>query len=83
MKALKANRILHLHLLVDKCPCDPWKDEYLVVSFRDVWTLPLSFLMKFAANLGPRLRLNNPYREHLSHEFGHYFSRVAIPDGPS
>ncbi len=42
-KALKANRIFHLHLLGDKCPCGPWKDEYLVVSFRDVWTLPLSF----------------------------------------
>jgi hypothetical protein len=77
---LEKNRILHLHLLNATCPCDPWKDQYLVVSFKDIWNLPVSFLMKFAASLGPRLRLKNPYRENLSHFFGNYFSRVALPD---
>jgi hypothetical protein len=76
---IKNNRHHHVHYLAE-CPHEPWKDEELLVSFRDHWSLPLPYLMKFAEHSGPRLRLNSPYRENLSQRFGLYFSRVALPD---
>jgi hypothetical protein len=76
---IKNNRHHHVHYLA-KCPSEPWKDEELLVSFRDHWSLPLPYVMNFAKHLGPRLRLNSPYRENLSQRFGFYFSRVALPE---
>lgn len=78
---LARHEVHHLHLLED-FPCEPWPDEKLVVSFRDVWSLPLPFLMRFAAHVGRRARLNSPYREGLSQRFGSYYSRVGLPKDP-
>ncbi len=49
-----------------------------VVSFREVWSLPLSLVARLAEELGPRIRLKSPYREHLAQAFGRYFMRVAV-----
>jgi hypothetical protein len=75
---LTAGRMHGLHLLAE-CHHEPWNGSQLVVSFKDVWTLPLPFLMSYVASLGPRLRLVPPYRELLSQRFGYYFSRIATP----
>jgi len=76
--SLANGRIYGLHLL-NKCPYPPWNGEQLIVSFRDLWTLPLRFLTRYAVVHGPRPRLMPPYREQLSQRFGAYFSRVATP----
>jgi hypothetical protein len=75
---LSNGQIHGLHLL-HECPHSPWDGEQLVVSFRTVWTLPISFLTSYANYHGERIRLLSPYREQLSHRFGHFFSRVATP----
>ena len=62
-------------------------DEYLeepilqwsVVDFHRLFTLPKTFLQQYATNLGPRLQLKPPYREHLSQAFARYFMRVGLP----
>lgn len=50
-----------------------------VVTFHHLYSLPKSFLQKFAASLGVRLRLRSPYREHLAQAFARYFMRVGLP----
>lgn len=53
--------------------------EWSVVTFHWLYTLPKTFLSDFAASLGPRLRLQSPYREHLAQAFARYFMRVGLP----
>lgn len=48
-----------------------------VVSFREVFSLPKSFLRVRAA--APHLRLLPPYREHVSQSFARFFMRVGLP----
>jgi len=56
------------------------KTEHRVVDFRDVYTIPRSFLESLLKQRGrPRLRLNPPYREHLSQAFARFFMRVGLP----
>lgn len=50
-----------------------------VVDFRRLFTLPKVFVSRFAADLGFRLRLRSPYREHLAQSFARYFMRVGLP----
>jgi hypothetical protein len=56
-------------------PVLPWS----VVDFHRLFTLPKTFLARFAAESGPRLRLRSPYREHLAQAFARYFMRVGLP----
>ena len=53
--------------------------EILVVDFRRVSTLPLTFLRKRVLQQQRRLRLLPPYREHLSQAFARFFMRVGLP----
>ncbi len=53
--------------------------EGLVVSFREIYSLPFAYLQKHASDLGSRWRLESPYLEHFSQRFGNYFMRVALP----
>ncbi len=53
--------------------------EILVVDFRRVATLPLTFLRKRVLQQQRRLRLLPPYREHLSQAFARFFMRVGLP----
>ncbi len=51
-----------------------------VVDFREVYTVPRSFLESLLAQRNsPRLRLLPPYREHLSQGFARFFMRVGLP----
>jgi len=57
---------------------------YLIVDFRELYTLPTDFLRLVAERCGDRPRLLPPYREHLSQSFARYFMRVGLPvDIPS
>jgi hypothetical protein len=56
------------------------KTEHRVVDFHDVYTIPRSFRESLLKQRGrPRLRLNPPYREHLSQAFARFFMRVGLP----
>lgn len=50
-----------------------------IVSFRNVFSLPKTFVSQFAEKQGNRLRLLPPYREHLSQAFARFFMRVGLP----
>ena len=54
--------------------------EIGVVDFRDLFTVPRTFLEDLLLQRGqPRLRLQPPYREHLSQAFARFFMRVGLP----
>ncbi len=55
------------------------KREISIVSFREVWSLPLDFVRRMAAKSGRRLRMRSPYKEHLAQAFARYFMRVGLP----
>ena len=76
-RALIAGNVPGLSLLRkrDSPPLLPWS----VVDFHRLFTLTKSFAQKFAASMGPRLRLRSPYREHLAQAFARYFMRVGLP----
>lgn len=67
-----------LHLLAS--PINPAVGrEALVVSFRDIYSLPVGYLQTHAAALGPRWRLGSPFLEHFSQAFARFFMRVGLP----
>ncbi len=53
--------------------------EISVVSFREIWSLPLDFVRRFAGSQGLRPRMKSPFREHLSQALARYFMRVGLP----
>ena len=56
------------------------KTEHRIVDFYNVYTIPRGFLESLLKQRGrPRLRLNPPYREHLSQAFARFFMRVGLP----
>ena len=50
-----------------------------LVSFRQVFSLPIDFVKHLATQQSPRLRLLPPYREHLGQAFARFFMRVGLP----
>ena len=54
-------------------------DNYLVVDFKNVYSINPSTLDETIKNLKTRIRLLPPYREHLSQAFARYFMRVGLP----
>ena len=58
----------------------PLKIDHRIVDFRDIYTIPITFLESLMKQRGgPRLSLNPPYREHLSQAFARFFMRVGLP----
>ena len=75
---LRAGDIYPYHLL-NKYSIGKFKADFRVVSFKDVFSIDLEALRSLTRNNGKRLRLNSPYREHLSQAFARYFMRVGLP----
>jgi hypothetical protein len=72
-------RVEALHILTaPEAPYNP--RQHLVVDFRLIASLPVGYVQRFATAKGDRWRLQPPYLEAFSHAFGHFFSRVALPD---
>jgi hypothetical protein len=72
-------RVEALHLVC--CPEAPEEPKQtLVVDFRQIASLPVGYVRRIANDAGDRWRLQPPYLEALSHAFGRFFSRVAVPD---
>jgi hypothetical protein len=75
---LRRGNIPGYHVL-RRCELMGVEGETHVVDFRNVYSLPYSFLKSLAAKPGQRLRLLPPYREHLSQAFARFFMRVGLP----
>jgi hypothetical protein len=65
--------------MISGCNQEQWTRQISIVSFREVWSLPLTSLRTFAGSLGARPRMRSPYREHLAQAFARYFMRVGLP----
>jgi hypothetical protein len=56
------------------------RTAHRIVDFREVFTVPRSFIESLLAQRGrARLTLLPPYREHLSQAFARFFMRVGLP----
>ena len=54
--------------------------ELRIVDFREIYTIPRVVLESLLVRRNSqRLRLNPPYREHLSQAFARFFMRVGLP----
>ena len=75
---VRKGRVEGLHILGS--PLDPDNNrEALVVDFRQIYSLPYEYLLKHAAQLGPRWRLKPPFLEHFSQAFARFYMRVGLP----
>jgi hypothetical protein len=77
-EALRRGNVPGYHLL-NECGIKGFDKGYLVVDFRNVYSVPLDFLTEFGKTTDQRLRLLSPYREHLSQAFARFFMRVGLP----
>jgi len=75
---LRRGNLPGYHLL-DRCELDGFSRDFLVVDFRNVYSIHVQRLRKLAEMQGKRLRLLPPYREHLSQAFARFFMRVGLP----
>lgn len=53
--------------------------EIRIADFRQVYSLPVSFLRQLTTKYENHIRLLPPYREHLSQAFARFFMRVGLP----
>jgi hypothetical protein len=71
-------RMEGLHLLAS--PTNPADNrEALVVDFREIYSVPVDYMVARATQLGPRWRLRSPYLEHFSQALARFFMRVGLP----
>lgn len=52
-----------------------------VVDFRNVYGVHIDYLKEHVKAQEKRIRLNPPYKEHLSQAFARFFMRVGLPAG--
>lgn len=75
---VRKGRVEGLYLLGS--PREPSNNrEALVVDFREIYSLPFSFLSRHAEQQSERWRLKSPYLEHFSQAFARFFMRVGLP----
>jgi hypothetical protein len=83
MENIRKGLLTSCHLL-NSCELAGFQRGPMIVSFRQIYSLPLFYVKDLAESHGNRLRLLPPYREHLSQAFARFFMRVGLPsDIPS
>ena len=65
--------------IINNYNSDTYKQDYYIIDFTSVYTIPLDIAKKVAKENNIRLRLCPPYREHLSQAFARFFMRVGLP----
>lgn len=65
--------------IINKYNSNTYKQDYYIIDFNDVYTIPIDIAKKTAKENKVRLRLCPPYREHLSQAFARFFMRVGLP----
>jgi hypothetical protein len=66
------------HMLAP-CNLPGFELDVAVVDFRRAYSLPIEYVREFATEVGERIRLLPPYREHLAQAFARFFMRVGLP----
>lgn len=65
--------------IVNRYKTKEFEQDYYIVNFKDIFSVPLKLARDIALQSEKRLRLCPPYREHLSQAFARYFMRVGLP----
>lgn len=65
--------------LINNYKTDIFSEDYYIINFKDIFSIPIHLARNIAKRNGKRLRLCPPYREHLSQAFARYFMRVGLP----
>lgn len=65
--------------IINKYESNEFSQEYYIINFKEIFSIPVELAKKIAQANGKRLRLCPPYREHLSQAFARYFMRVGLP----
>lgn len=77
LEQVRKGRVPRFHLLAPS-NYSGFERELRIVDLQQVHSLPIEFL-RSRAQIGKRLRLLPPYREHLSQSFARLFMRVGLP----
>ena len=75
---IRRGNVPGLHMLA-QCDLPSFASPVRVVSFRQVFGIPLDYLIDLASQDSDRLRLLPPYREHLAQAFARFIMRVGLP----
>lgn len=75
---LRKGEIIGYHLL-NKCDLEGFESDFLIVDFKSVFSIPLTYLQNIIEKKENRIRLLPPYREHLSQAFARFVMRVGLP----
>jgi hypothetical protein len=75
---LRDGRMVAYHVL-DACELPGHSMPHLVVDLGGAFSVPIEYARQLAVENGSRLRLQPPYREHLSQSFARFFMRVGLP----
>jgi hypothetical protein len=67
-----------VHIL-NECTIRGVEFDFMLVDLTEVFSIAVDTLREFAERQNPRVRLNPPYREHLSQAFARLFMRVGLP----
>jgi hypothetical protein len=78
MEEARRGNVQGFHVL-SACALSGFEREVRVIDFHRVYSLPLGFVRKHAADAPKRLRLMPPYREHMAQAFARYFMRIGLP----
>lgn len=54
-------------------------EDYKIVDFQNVFTVPTEVAQKIIKEQTVRLRLLSPYREKLAYAYANYYSRIGLP----
>jgi hypothetical protein len=65
--------------IINEYKTDEFSQDYYIINFKDIYSVPVGLAMSVAESNDKRLRLCPPYREHLSQAFARYFMRVGLP----
>lgn len=65
--------------IINKYKTEEFEQDYYIINFKDIFSIPVELAKDIALNSEKRLRLCPPYREHLSQAFARYFMRVGLP----
>ena len=74
---IKGNQ--HAYHIINEYKSETFTQDYYIVNFKEIYSVPIEVARNFALKNGKRLRLCPPYREHLSQAFARYFMRVGLP----
>lgn len=77
-ETLKQGNIPGYHLL-NRCEIENMLRDFMVVDFRNTYSVPFDLITDISTKQSKRLRLLPPYREHLSQAYARFFMRVGLP----